>query len=234
MECDMRQWLHEVGHMSSTPDVQSSYLLVGCPWQCNPLEEYWENLKDSLRNQDIIVFNIGAHYENSYPKHWGFSVGNVSVSNDIESVFRADIFQRYFDILQTFLSLERKVLLVRGPSPTHFNTYDGLANATQRETLLQQYKQNTTYEYCTAFQTIPDIVKAQEKALLQLVDRLISSNTTSPSSRVAYIDVYNISKGRHFEHTTIPKEPLDCKHFCQNCGLLRAWNSLVLDYLMSI
>ena len=237
MECDMRQWLHEIDLLSPPIDVvrwASSFLVAGCPWHCNPPEDYWENLINSTRKHDVIVFNLGSHYEQSYPNDLGYSIGNTSVSDDIESVFRAEIFQRYFDILQSFVSLERKILLVRGPSPTHFDTHDGLANTTQRQTLLQWYQENATYEYCTAFQKTPDIVKAQEDILHELVDRLQSSNTTSPSSRVAYIDVYDISKGRHSEHTTIPKEPLDCKHFCQNCGLLRAWNSLVMDYLMSI
>lgn len=229
MECDMRQWLLEIqGLLESSESLESSpvnisatiisssYLKIGCPWHCDPAKEYWENLKLSYNATDVLVFNIGSHYE----------LGD-------ESTFRDEILKRYYDILHSFLMLEKKILLVRGPSATHFDTENGLANETQRESLTQMFDDsNSTYAYCSPLRKIPDVVLAQERVLSILVDRLQSSDARSPSSSVAYMDVYEMTKDRHTEHTTISLKPLDCKYFCMNCGVLRAWNALVVDYLM--
>jgi hypothetical protein len=96
------------------------------------------------------------------------------------------------------------------------------------------FDKNASYQYCSSLRKMPDIVIAQEQILRLLVDHLQASNTTSSSSSVAYIDVYELTRDRYWEHTTIPRHPLDCKHYCQNCGILRAWNMLIVDYLMSI
>jgi hypothetical protein len=230
MECDMRQWLLEIewllestSSLESSPvnisaTISSGYIKIGCPWHCDPPQEYWEDLKLSYNTTDVLVFNIGSHYE---------EFGNI------ESIFRNEILERYYEILHSFLMLEKKILLIRGPSATHFDTENGLANETQRESLTQMFDDsNSTYAYCSPLRKVPDVVSAQEQVLSMLVDRLQSSVARSKSSSVAYMDVYEMTKDRYSEHTTIRLKPLDCKHFCQNCGVLRTWNAMVVDYLM--
>lgn len=246
LECDMRQWLYEISlfqrnrsDIDVLPAISSSYHWAGCPnpGQCDkPKEVIWENLQKatSYEKADVIVFTLGSHYEFNYPENWNFFIGDLVASSDIELVFRNEIFQRWYDILQSFLMLENKTLLIRGPSPTHFDTENGLANLAQRESLAQMFDKNASYQYCSSLRKMPDIVIAQEQILRLLVDHLQASNTTSSSSSVAYIDVYELTRDRYWEHTTIPRHPLDCKHYCQNCGILRAWNMLIVDYLMSI
>jgi hypothetical protein len=242
MECDMRQWLYETDYVQNflftnrtvTAAFTSEYIMAGCPWKCNPPADYWETLLDDANRADVIVFNLGSHYEFQMPMNWDWEIANGTLANDdIQSVFRVEILQRFYDILHAFLMGNDKVLLVRGPSPSHFDTENGLANETQRQQLLETFQRNSSYGYCAPLQRIPAVVQGQKQILRQLVDRLQSSNQTSMSSSVAYIDVYELSKERYYEHTTIPITPLDCKHFCQSCGLLRGWNALVIDYLMS-
>jgi hypothetical protein len=57
MECDLRQWVHDAPWNGV---VTSSFLHVACPWQCTVKAS---ELKRKAAEADIIVFNVGAHYE---------------------------------------------------------------------------------------------------------------------------------------------------------------------------
>lgn len=136
--------------------------------------------------------------------------------------------ERYYDFFQTFLRSEEKMLLVRGPSPSHFDTNDGiLENLTHHEAVLES--SNTEYP-CVPLRRVPSIVQRQEEGLRILVNRLKQSNSSAATSTVDYLDVYNLTRDRYMEHRD-PHTHNDCKHYCQHCGTLRAWNSLVADFI---
>ena len=243
VECDMRQWTHENSKCNSTvgysPEewskscipttVSSEYLQVGCPWyNCTP-SIGWEGLIRRAKTADVIVFNIGAHYEGG--------IDDDSLPYQKRDIaFDVDI-DRYYSVLQTFMTLESKVLLVRGPSPTHFDTEDGIPdrgieNATQ--ILNEIWKRNNFQYACVPLRKVPDVIRRQKQGLLSLVNRLKHSNMTDATSTVDFLDVYDLTRDRHMEHSDSRKVIMDCKHYCQNCGVYRAWNSIVADYITSL
>jgi hypothetical protein len=222
LECDMRQWMHDA---SAGTKMTSEYVQLGCPWRkCTP-EGGWKGL--ALRTQkdvDMIVFTIGNHYE-------------FLPIND----FKADL-DRYYDILEPFLKgggnytrSRKRALLVLSPSPTHFDTPNGLFN----ETLRDRYPKNdTNFEFlCVPIPNgiMPSIITQQKEALKTFVNRLKKSMTESSAAAIVeYVDVHSLSLSRHQEHRGKTRPFIDCKHFCQNCGILRAWNALIVDKIMNV
>lgn len=226
MECDMRQWIHEIESTNNTSanftaaTITTNYRMIGCPWwNCTP-DVNWGGLPWFAENADVIIFNIGAHYE----------LGKNDESLIFEkraSAFDIDM-DRYYAVLQQVLAMEGKMVLIRGPSPTHFDTEDGII---EENMLSEMWKGE--YEYsCVPLRKIPAVIQRQEHGLKFLTDRLKHSNKTATSSTVDYLDVYELTRGRHMEHTDNGMK-LDCKHYCQNCGILRAWNALLVDYIIS-
>lgn len=203
MECDMRQWMYDHSDLYdnnlSYSVFTSDYVQIGCPWRkCVP-EGGWNRLRNLTKEADVVVFNLGAHYEFQ------------------DKTFFEEELKRYEQVLVTFVE-QGGLLIVRSPSPTHFETPDGLYTPVERNKVLRNAGNRT----CSPIQSMPPIVEHQDRNLKAFAER---QNAT-------YLDVYGISKERSFEHTEPNKKGIDCKHFCQNCGLFRAWNALAVSKIM--
>jgi hypothetical protein len=256
MECDLRQWQYEVQHkrriMSPNNDTSGAsmapplngldidYIELGCPWAgCEP-KNGWDDLKYNVSAQaDVIIFNLGAHYELFPRKPMSSNWAN------------------YEKVLKYFVEQGGR-LIMRSPSPTHFATHTGLGRKKDRNILKAGGRLiNTTEQQgsCAPFQehlllnrtfhtnssntktanmdvlgqqrpSYPfpsDTIARQDRVLREMADRL---NTTNSSY---YLDVYGISWDRWSEHILSQH---DCKHFCQSCGLLRAWNAMAVSLLL--
>lgn len=207
MECDMRQWRHSVTHNSPSSTastdmaLQSDYIQIGCPWRgCVP-KGGWGVLYNHTQQADVIFFNLGAHYEFSKP-----------------GVFEKEL-AKYEPVLQPFVA-RGGVLVVRSPSPTHFQSEDGLFTQQMRNAFALDAGNAT----CVAIDGMPTIIQHQARLLRAFAARLKNST---------FLDIFEISKDRFYEHTQPNnKKGIDCKHFCQNCGLFRAWNALSVSIVM--
>ena len=247
LDCDMRQWAYE--NKIHSIKVKSEYIQVGCPWYCDDDENEGIKsertkkkkqkkkgrnkpsltfLKQYAKYSDVIVFNIGGHYEND-------DLAKLNFERDMG---------KYYQLLLPFVLLPNKVLIIRSPSPTHFNTTNGLlfANQTnQYDSLKDQYERNNNQYACVPLPQspsyIPEIVRHQQVRLKALAERLKNATTTTAASSsspsvVNYLDVYELSRVRYQEHAHNPGQ-LDCKHYCQNCGLLRSWNVQIANYVIN-
>ena len=224
----MRQWIHENNNNNNatpTTIITARYHQIGCPWSCKPDVD---RLLLEAKKADVIVFNIGAHYELGMMNHSIEDDHPGSVKTFSAFDFEFDL-ELYYTILHKFVQLEQKILLVRGPSPTHFDTADGIVNASQFKNWPGHYEYT-----CAPLQKVPTVVQRQEQVLRQLVHRLKQSNDTIvPTLNVDYLDVYSLTLDRYLEHANVTTKADDCKHFCQNCGILRAWNVLVADLIIN-
>jgi len=226
MECDFRQWQHDYvvqqqqqkKHRNTTTKkknnnnlsierIQSTYVQVGCPWHdCTPKAGWGTALTDMANQADVIVFNIGAHYE-------------FLNATQIE----ADIF-RYEPYLRAFLEAPKKPLaIVRSPSPTNFDTPTGLATIEMIHSLQKLKKEQnlTRDDICAPLLTakMPPIVQHQDVLLRGMADRI----------GAYYHDVYTISL-HHWKDRRAGVS--DCKHYCQSCGIWRAWNVGVAEQIL--
>ena len=112
-ECDLRSWALEYNLLINSTDYSGfighrggtvRYLEVGRPWF--PTLDT-ERLTREIALATVVVFNIGAHYENGF-----------------FSLFVEHL--RTFEIIFRNFTTNGGLLFIRSPSPTHFATKGGL------------------------------------------------------------------------------------------------------------
>jgi len=214
MECDFRQWQHDYlsqqqqysNKNSSYERIKSTFVQVGCPWRnCTPATGWGAGLTNMARKAHVIVFNIGAHYE---------FLDAEKIENDI---------RKYEPYLRAFVHEHHGLVIVRSPSPTHFDTPTGLAN---REIIRELRKiklaQNlTNNDLCAPLSRMPPVIQHQDDMLRAMAHRISAFSE----------DVYSLSLD-HWNDKREDTAASDCKHFCQSCGIWRAWNIGVAEQMV--
>eukprot|EP00483_Globobulimina_turgida_P000963 UN00965 len=207
--CDLNQWyleetLESTEQKEKRFNVSFSFLQIGCPWRCIPRMHM---LKQYAIKADVVVYNLGSHYELPLTTDGRFNSTEMFPKN----------------LKQHALALALTVqhgglVIVRSPSATHFPSRKGLYDPKK----LNMYAN----QKCTPLQSlsVPDVILKQDRQL-----RIMAK-----SINATYLDIYNLSKNgtknAHQQHRG--NLALDCRHFCQNCGMLRAWNTLVADLIL--
>jgi hypothetical protein len=201
-------------------NISTRMLGAGCPWHCvkhanGSVKEERALLltaTDILPSATAIVFSLGNHYEDR--------------SRD---AFDASLAQ-----FEAALRRARLPVAVVSPSATHFATasgsYHGSTRSTRRASSAARPHERAECRTRAAGARRPDHSALQDAGLRRLAGRL-------PRGR--YVDVYNLSDDprQHARWHTSPDgkvvEVEDCRHFCQNCYMLRAWNTVLARALVS-
>ena len=201
--------LHSIHHQASTTaPTKIDYFRVGCPWQCTPNQK----LKAAALQADVLVFNVGAHYELGP----GRPVPNHNNLGDNTSFAQA--MAPFADLLSLTVQKNGSLVLIRSPSATHYMTPDGLYDE-QDKNLDVQCAPHANLSISNTNKILPPSVAEQDRTLRALARSLYNNNALSLTTSAQYLDVYPSSNAAWAQHRTN-----DCKHFCQHCSLLRSWN----------
>jgi hypothetical protein len=199
-------------------NISTRMLGVGCPWHCvqhanGTLEKRALQLTTTgvLLSATAVVFSLGNHYED----------------------WRRDAFDASLAQFEAGLRRARLPVAVVSPSATHFATADGSYHGSTSPTASSAAHPHERAECRARAAGAPRPAHSalQDAGLRRLAGRL-------PRGR--YVDVYKLSDDprQHARWHTSPDgkvaEVGDCRHFCQNCYMLRAWNTVLAQALVSI
>ena len=137
-ECDMRQWISTTECVNSS-QTEIHFDQIGCPWRCNL---NLAKLRREASAADIIIFNIGAHYEDA----------------DKMKIF----YQSLHNLTQLFekFTAQGGIAIIRSPSASHFPSKEGL------------YQKGMNQTKCEPNNGQPDLVYLQQQALKQFADNV--------------------------------------------------------------
>ena len=222
LECDLRFALDSVSECWSRPhpacdtergqcagefvyprlNISTRFLGVGCPWFCD------QHNNGSVTERRALVLPQAAAGATSVV----FNIGNHYAGMK-EGFFTESVAQFELGLRRT-----RLPVAVISPSATHFATADGSYHGTTA----------SSGGHCQAHAAGALPTHPQEHHLRHLAARL-------PQGR--YVDIYRLSDDprQHSRWHTSADGKLhvvdDCRHFCQNCFMLRAWNTLLAQEL---
>lgn len=241
MECDLRTALDTVaecrrvyhpacdslqGQCSSElqyPALNASvrFVGVGCPWFCKTLngsnvEARAALLPKIIGGATLIIFSISSHYEG----------------------LPAEQFNRSLQQFGARLRRTHLPVAVLSPSVTHFPTQDG------------EYHGGTTRSSNNATAAIARGIapagstetghcRARPQPLTEHMHTAGLRQLASSLPLGQFVDIYALSddpRGHPRWHTGADGKMSvanDCRHFCQNCLMLRAWNSRLLPLMQA-
>ena len=229
MECDLRVALNSVaqpvplacnlmecGAHYPSLNASSRYFWVGCPHQASCsvsnqtiVEMMHHSLVKRAQTATHIVFNIGSHYES----------------------YSGPVMSRSLGHFHRVLSHVGASVIVRSQSDTHFPTADGMLLSEARTNIPNT--EPSAGGFC---------VPHRPRLTLHFTEveiRRLAGILHAPFLDVLALSDYpnahpspTLTANRYSDDLQLPLYHTDCRHFCQNCGIYRAWNSQLVSALI--